>query len=106
MISKVASKALICAVILDKILRSTVSDAFNKVGLSKKYFEELKNMLGSAWWVAYHYYYCAVNGIYAYRNGTKTVGLRLLDYHSCERRDLEIRGVQHKILGLALGAQR
>jgi len=42
-------KALIGAVLLDKILRSTVSDTFHKVDLSKKYFKEHKNKLESAW---------------------------------------------------------
>ncbi len=51
-------KALIGAVLLDKILRSSVSDAFNKVKLSQKYFEEHKKKLGSAW-LAKHFGSCS-----------------------------------------------
>jgi len=42
-------KALIGAVILDKILRSAISETFNKIEMSKNYFEEHKKKLGSAW---------------------------------------------------------
>ncbi len=99
-------KALIGAVLLDKILRSSVSDAFNKVKLSQKYFEEHKKKLGSAW-LAKHFGSCsACTYLRNYRDGTKSIDYGFSTTIPVNGETLESEFVQCQVLGLTLGALR
>ncbi len=96
--SQGCGKALIGAVLLDKILRSTVSDTFNKVDLSKKYFQEHKKKLESAWLVEILPIHFGRTDLRIYRDGTKSIDYGFSTTIPVKGETLESEGVQRQVL--------